>query len=192
MATCRQCGREISFWSGYFCTECRQERGEKRAEEKRRAQTEARRKEEQKARAALRAFFAEHAPGESARILGAAYWTTMGSMVGTGVAKMIFGGWGGSEHRAGVVAVTDSDLVLVDLGTVVGDLTIGKMKHCAAIDKPSVKRAPLSSLAAECDSQAGVLTLKGGLKVKATFPASFAGKNPSKAALIARAVQANS
>lgn len=149
------------------------------------------------ARAALLTLFAQHAPGQNARILGAAYWNTLGSVVGTGVSKLVFGvllgplgSLTGTEHRAGIVAVTDSDLFLVDLGMVVGeDLTLEKLRGAAG--PPSVKKAPLQNLTAECDSRTGVLALKGDLRVKAFFPRVFDQENLSKAALIASAVQSH-
>jgi len=161
-----------------------------------RRSAEARKKEEQEAMAMLPALFAQHAHGQNARIFGAAYWNTPGSVVGTVVAKLVFGGLfggigmnlAGTEHRAGIVAVTATELFLVDLGMVVGeDLTLKKMR--GVVGPLSVKKAPLRNLTAECDSQAGVLMLKGDIRVKATFPPSFAEENPSKAALIARAIQ---
>lgn len=115
MGTCRQCGREIGFWSGGICAECWREEEKNRAEEKKRAQIEARKKEEEEASFALRTLFAKHVPGQSATILGAARWSTLGSLVNAGMGKMIFGGWGGSAHRAGIVAVTHSDLFVLDL-----------------------------------------------------------------------------
>ncbi|PIP09059.1 MAG: hypothetical protein COX51_00800 [Syntrophobacteraceae bacterium CG23_combo_of_CG06-09_8_20_14_all_50_8] len=161
-----------------------------------RAEAEARNKEEEEVRTTLPVLFAQHAPGQNAKIMGAAYWNTLGSSVGTGVAKLVFGGllggFGmaltGTEHRAGIVAVTDSELFLIDMGMVVGeDLTLKKM--LGAVGQPSMKKVPLRNLTAECDLQGGVLSLKGDIRVKATFPKSFAEENPSKAAVIANTIQ---
>ena len=92
-------------------------------------------------------LFTQYVPDQHAIILGATYWNTLGTTAETGVAKLVFGGLfgafglmlAGNEHRAGIVAVTESDLSLVDLETVVGeDLNLEKM--CKAIGPPSVKR----------------------------------------------------
>jgi len=193
MAVCKLCGKKYNVWlaqgsgSG-VCNECWPEYSKIEAEEKQR-----------EARATLPVLFAQHVPGQKAKILGAAYWDTLGSGVATfgvqTVAGCLFGifGWllTGRRHRAGIIAVTDSDLFLVDLGIVVGeDLTLKELR--GAVVQPSVKKAPLRNLTAECGSQAGVLILKGELGVKATFPQSFEEENPSKATLIASAIHSHS
>jgi hypothetical protein len=193
MAICKLCGKKYSVWSAQgpgsgVCNECWPEYSKIEAEEKQR-----------EARATLPVLFAQHVPGKNARILGAAYWDTLGSAVGTGVAKLVSGGvFGilgglltGTRHHAGIVALTNSNLFLVDLGIVVGeDLTLKELR--GAVGPPSVKKAPLRNLTAECDPQAGVLILKGNLRVKATFPRSFEEGNPSKAALIASTINSHS
>lgn len=188
MAVCKQCGKN---YTGLFargpgtglCDKCWEA-----------AEAEARKKQGEEAKASLPTLFAAHVPGENAAVLGAAYWNTPGTAAGTLVAKLVFGGlFGGpgalaEEHRAGIVAVTDTHLFLVDLGKVVTkELTLKVMR--GALGPPSVKKAQLRNLTAECDSQAGVLNLTGELKVRATFPRVFEEGNPAKAAMIARAVQ---
>lgn len=137
-------------------------------------------------------------PSENAKIIGAAYWNTLGTAAGTGFAKFIFGGlfgiFGmiliGSEHRMGIVAVTKSELFLIDFGKIAGENLTHKNMG-GIFSRPSVKKAPLRNLTAECDSESCVLTLKGDLKVKVTFPSSFEEGNPSKASMIAKAIQSH-
>jgi len=149
--------------------------------------------------APLRYLARRAAPDETFAILGAAYWDSLKTAAGTAFAKLIFGallgplGWqaSGKEHRAGVIGVTDRELFVIDLGTVVGeDITHKALR--SAIGSPSVRTAPLSELTATWHEEAGsaVLSVEGALKLKATFPDSYRTGNLAKAAEIAAAIQA--
>jgi hypothetical protein len=201
--TCSKCG--IKYWSDReldegLCNKChsRREAG-KQAEAKRQTEVEARLKEGEEAGDWLPRAFVRFVPGENTKVLGAAYWDNLSSAVGTLKSKlaigMLLGGFGmaltGKEHRAGILAVTDTHLFVVDLGTVLGEeITLKKLSK---VGRPtSVKKVSLENVTAECDTGAGILTLKGELNLKAVFPESFEERNPSKAAIIAKIIRSGS
>ncbi|GAG94245.1 unnamed protein product, partial [marine sediment metagenome] len=138
-------------------------------------------------------------PDGALTVLGVAYWSTTGTAARTAFAKLVFSYFlgilgmilTGKQHRAGVLAVSETELFVVDLGKIVGeDVTLKKLK--SALGPPSVKSARLSALRATCRDMGNstVLSIQGALKLKATFPNSYESTNAAKAAQIARAIQA--
>ncbi len=155
--------------------------------------------------AALADIFSRHVSDQSPRILGVACWDTLGTRATTIVNEIVsylpgalFGGLVGgplksmvetTDHRAGVVAVTETELFLVDLmKTSTADFTLGQLSGSRGT--PQVARASLRNLTAEFDVRAGVLTLGGDMTAKLTFPTSISGDNHSKGLQMAKAIRA--
>ena len=169
-------------------------------EKKRREEEEAKAKAEAEAAAASLQLFREHVPDETPDVIGVAYWAGFGSKVATAVGEgvghlvlgtltlgLLDGPKVDQTYRVGLVAVTATDLYVVELGKIAGeDLTLEKLR--AAVRKPSLRKAALRDLKAT--SQAAVLRISGELAFKATFPRSYAESNPGKATLIEQAITA--
>jgi hypothetical protein len=124
---------------------------------------------------------------------GAAYWNTLRSAAGGLVAKAIFGAILGGpgiamtskEHRAGIIAATEIELILVDLEALVGeDFTLEKLRKMTLTGKPTTKRVPLRELDLSTEEEkpeAIVLRISGPISTKATFPNSVEPGNAAKA-----------
>ena len=137
-------------------------------------------------------------PNESLLTYGIAYWDDVRSLAATPLVKcmdaLVLGVFGllhsRKMHRGGVVAVTDRDLLVVDLGNMPEDTVFwSNMTTCFFGNKASVKRAPLGELRAECAEN--VLCVKGALTLTATFPSQTEEEpgNPAKALEIANIIQ---
>ena len=128
-------------------------------------------------------------PNRTFSVIGVAYWDKAATFLGSGVAFLFFGLLAGKEHRVGIVAVSDTELFVLDLGLIVGEfITIETLQK--QNDKPSVKQASLNSLRAtwkekKMDME---LSITGGLKLKAVFPTSFSDRNPAKVREIVAAI----
>lgn len=146
-------------------------------------------------------LFSRLNPGERAIVIGAAYWDNLKSSADSlrnHVLKSIIfsvggpigstAGWGAGSHfhRMGLIAVTDSELVLIDLGSTSKELTTTEL--LGSIEKPSVKKYDLSKLKADCNSDNGILAIAGKLNILAIFPPSIGVNNAKKAFSIANAI----
>jgi hypothetical protein len=157
----------------------------------------------EEAGAALLEIFARHVSDVRPRVVGAAWWDTLASKADTAVNEalryvpgLFLGGLLGGPlmgphrdyHRAGLVAVTEGELFVVDLAeTDTTHLTVERL--CDLKGTPRVQRALLRDLEAQYDARAGVLALGGDLSVKLTFPASISDDNYSKGAVVARMIR---
>ena len=213
MATCKQCGQKYSIWSARavgsgLCNKCytvqltiEEERGVKEAEE-------ARARAEDDARKALPDLATRFLPGHSFTHLGLAYWDTLGTSAVSGLSKWagaaVFGGIGMAmaerKHRVGLVALTDTDLWMVDIGDIDGENVA--LKAIRFKSGPSeARRIPLSGLKATCQDfawvssnvltkSAATLSVTGSISVKAMFSDVFYEGNKAKAQEIAAAITA--
>jgi hypothetical protein len=177
-----------------------EQRTQETQEKQRRREEEATAKAEAEAAAASLQLFQEHVPDETPDVIGVAYWSGLGSKVATAVGEnvghlvlgaltlgLLDGPTVDQKYRVGLVAVTGTDLYVVELGKIVGeDLTPEKLR--AAVRKPSVRKAALRDLKAT--SRAAVLKISGELAFNATFPRSYAESNPGKVPLIEQAINA--
>jgi hypothetical protein len=135
-------------------------------------------------------------PRQTFHLAGAGYWNNVGTAAGTLVAKAVFGtllgplgDLAGTEHRAGIIALTDRELFVIDICMVVGEeFTLEKLLSEA--QAPTLKRAPLSALTAELTQGKGgpVLKIAGQFSYKITFPSSCGSDNPGRARQLARAI----
>jgi hypothetical protein len=141
-------------------------------------------------------------PNKIFKEIGVAYWndvaTTTGNVINRVMGYAIVGGILAqsvpSQHRVGMVAISDDELFLVDMGSVSGEKTTPKElldAHASLASRLKVKSAPLKSLKASYSNNEGscILTITGDLTFKATFPESYEIGNSRKAERIADAVK---
>jgi hypothetical protein len=202
MAKCKICGKEQNSWTATgiasktgLCNACTKIHGEELA---RKMDLEAKQKDEAEARTLIPSRLKGVVPMEEITTWGVAYWDNAKSAVGTAAGKMlgaaVLGGFGyrlaGSQHRLGVIAVSKSELFVVDLGSLSGEsVTVKDIKACSG--RPSVKIAPLNALTVSCQDQrnSGLLSARGELSIKATIPDFYGVSGSSSAKAIAEAIQ---
>lgn len=201
MPKCKNCGKQISFFSKYgpdgSCTECwptvlaqRQEKEALRQEEER----QARLKVESAANDRVLSLVNSHIEGEKLNVFGIAYWDTAGSMVSSIFDKImggsLFGAIGAGmtslSHHFGVIAVTDTKLHIIDLGTIVGESI--EAKNCLQMSrKKSAKAASIKEI--QFSVLKDSLTLAGAVRLKARFPSLWESGNQEKAGQVAIAIE---
>ena len=154
---------------------------------------------------ALVRLAAMHVPLDGLRMVGGAFWGTAGTAAGRAAKTVLmnvagaalmgaigigFFGWAKKTHRAGIIALADDTLYLLDMGQIGGDdLTLHALKQLGV---PQVTSAPLSTLAATHTTERGmgVLQLEGPIALKAYFSDSCTDGNAMVSANIAHAIQA--
>ena len=149
---------------------------------------------------------APHVPLEKLRMVGGAFWSTASTAAGRAAKTVLmnvvggallatvgigFFGWAKKTRRAGILALTDDTLYVLDMGQIAGDdLTLHALKQMAG--SPTVAAARLSDLAAASrrESGMGVLEITGPMALKAYFSDSCTDGNSSVAMNMALAIQA--
>jgi len=135
-----------------------------------------------------------HIEGEKLKVFGIAYWNTAGSVVSSifdkAIGGALFGGIGsgmtGKTHHFGVIAVTDTKLQIIDMGTIVGESI--EAKDCLnASKKESAKAVSVKELRFSVLEDS--LTLAGMVRLKARFPSLWEGGNQEKARQVAIAIE---
>ena len=156
-------------------------------------------KAEEDAKAGMRLLLSGLITSEAITILGIAHWDTIESTAGTVVGKLmgsaLLGGLGwilaGARHRIGVLAVGETELFVLDFGTIYGeDASLNVLLSCTG--QPSVKSAPLGALTATCREMdnSAIVSVRGSLKLDATFTNSDPSTSVSRATEITRAMNA--
>jgi hypothetical protein len=201
MINCKNCGKQIKLFSKYglegSCVECWpivsaqiQEKEALRREEEKQAKL----KVESAANDCILSLANAHIEGEKLKAFGIAYWDTAGSVVTSFFDKIIggalFGGIGvgmtGKSHHFGVIAVTDTKLQIIDMGSIVGESI--EAKDCINVSmKKSVKAVSIKEL--QFSVLKDSLTLAGGVRLKARFPSLWESGNPEKAKQVAVAIE---
>jgi len=149
---------------------------------------------------------AAHVPLERLRMVGGAFWSTASTAAGRAAKTVLmnvvggallatvgigFFGWAKKTRRAGVIALTDDTLYVLDMGQIAGDdLTLHALKQMGG--SPTVATARLSDLAAAStrESGMGALEISGPIALKAYFSDSCTDGNSSVAMNMALAIQA--
>ena len=126
-------------------------------------------------------------PNEKLIACGAAYWDTLRSKVGSIFAKGVFGallggvgmGLTSKEHRCGVIAITERELIIVDMGDIVGEqLALDQLR--AFSGQPKTKRASLSDVNISTEAIAGLFHVTGNISITAVFPEEVEHGNAKK------------
>jgi hypothetical protein len=126
-------------------------------------------------------------PNDKLIACGAAYWDTLRSKLGSIFAKGVFGALLGGvgmaltskEHRYGIIAITERDIIIVDMGCIVGEgLSLDQLR--AFSGQPKIKRASLSAVNISAEEIAGLLHVKGNISITAVFPELLEHGNAKK------------
>jgi len=190
MGICRKCGKKsilVHSKSDGLCFKC--------SDEVIRAEVETQVR-------SLNSLVASVIPDQTFSILGVAYWNTLKSRVSDGFGKLIFSALISSialslpkEHHIGVLGVSDEKLYVIDFGMVTGESIAPKELREAIVRQrhgqkaPLLDSAPLKTLTASCNAQKGVLSIKGAMSIKATFPKCYTDNNVLRATEISEAIQ---
>jgi hypothetical protein len=205
MAKCKTCGRKYSVWHkfgsteffSHLCYACYTDFIKAKADAKRDEEISAKQKSDQQARTILPAFLKKVVPEKTFRAFAVAYWDTFQTSASTTFHKFVGGavlggiGWATtpSSHRMGVIAVSNDELFVIDVGQVLGEIIIPALLE-GQTSTAQVMSAPLNRLHAVAQhfGSSAILNVGGGFECKFTLPNSFDSTNALRARIIKAAI----